>query len=178
MMNMTTANELYSECVVFFFGSSDQEQREFEAIAHVRDSVQMVENAILERDQVWNRRWLHETLTKCVLKLKFGFIRFYANDKLVGEVYRRSFKNLWRTAYMGVLCCWLFSLKITIVHVNIAGAFFFTLRVQEINFFVYSQALVREQQKTQEVGRLQEVINKILREAGKRTRQEVIVRRI
>lgn len=65
--------------------SSDQEQREFEAIAHVRDSVQMVENAILERDQ----------------------------------------------------------------------------------------ALVREQQKTQEVGRLQEVINKILREAGKRTRQEV-----
>ena len=57
-------------------------------------------------------------------------------------------------------------------------AFFFTLRVQEINFFVYSQALVREQQKTQEVGRLQEVINKILREAGKRTREEVIVRRI
>ena len=52
MVNMTTANELYSECVVFFFGSSDQEQREFEAIAHVRDSVQMVENAILERDQV------------------------------------------------------------------------------------------------------------------------------
>lgn len=65
--------------------SSDQEQREFEAIAHVKDSVQMVENAILERDQ----------------------------------------------------------------------------------------ALVREQQKTQEIGRLQEVINKILREAGKRTREEV-----
>ena len=59
-----------------------------------------------------------------------------------------------------------------------ARLFFFTLRVQEINFFVYSQALVREQQKTQEVGRLQEVINKILREAGKRTREEVIVRRI
>lgn len=65
--------------------SSDQEQREFEAIAHVKDSVQMVENAILERDQ----------------------------------------------------------------------------------------ALVREQQKTQEISRLQEVINKILREAGKRTREEV-----
>lgn len=32
--------------------SSDLEQREFEAITHVRDSVQMVENAILERDQV------------------------------------------------------------------------------------------------------------------------------
>lgn len=32
--------------------SAMQEQREFEAIAHVRDSVQMVENAILERDQV------------------------------------------------------------------------------------------------------------------------------
>ena len=31
---------------------------------------------------------------KCVLKSKFGFIRLYANDKLVGEVYRRSFKNL------------------------------------------------------------------------------------
>ena len=59
-----------------------------------------------------------------------------------------------------------------------ARFFFFTLRVQEINFFVCSQALVREQQKTQEVGRLQEVINKILREAGKRTREEVIVRRI
>ena len=56
--------------------------------------------------------------------------------------------------------------------------FFFTFRFKEINFFVCSQALVREQQKTQEVGRLQEVINKILREAGKRTRQEVIVRRI
>ncbi|KAL9973731.1 hypothetical protein ACROYT_G020221 [Oculina patagonica] len=65
--------------------SSEQEQREFEAISHVRDSVQMVENAILERDQ----------------------------------------------------------------------------------------ALVREQQKTQEVSRLQEVINKVLREAGKRTREEV-----
>lgn len=65
--------------------SAEQEQREFEAISHVRDSVQMVENAILERDQ----------------------------------------------------------------------------------------ALVREQQKTQEVSRLQEVINKILREAGKRTREEV-----
>lgn len=52
MVNMTTANELYSECAVFFLVSSDQEQREFEAIAHVRDSVQMVENAILERDQV------------------------------------------------------------------------------------------------------------------------------
>lgn len=115
-------------------------------------------------------------MTKCVLKSKFGFIRFYANDKLVGEVYRHSFKNLWRTAYMRLLCCWLLSLKITIAHVNIARAFFFfTLRVQEINFFVCSQALVREQQKTQEVGRLQEVINKILREAGKRTRQEVIV---
>ena len=36
-----------------------------------------------------------------------------------------------------------------------------------------SQALVREQQKTGEVSRLQEVINKILREAGKRTREEV-----
>lgn len=35
------------------------------------------------------------------------------------------------------------------------------------------QALVREQQKAQEVNRLQEVINKILREAGKRTREEV-----
>ena len=58
------------------------------------------------------------------------------------------------------------------------GLFFFTLRFKEINFFVYFQALVREQQKTQEVGRLQEVINKILREAGKRTREEVIVRRI
>ncbi|KAJ7389653.1 Sodium channel and clathrin linker 1 [Desmophyllum pertusum] len=65
--------------------SCEQEQREFEAISHVRDSVQMVENAILERDQ----------------------------------------------------------------------------------------ALVREQQKTQEVSRLQEVINRILREAGKRTREEV-----
>jgi len=65
--------------------SSEQEQREFEAISHVRDSVQMVENAILERDQ----------------------------------------------------------------------------------------ALVREQQKAQEVNRLQEVITKILREAGKRTREEV-----
>lgn len=65
--------------------SAEQEQREFEAISHVKDSVQMVENAILERDQ----------------------------------------------------------------------------------------ALVREQQKTQEVSRLQEVINKILREAGKRTREEV-----
>ena len=32
--------------------SAEQEQREFEAISHVRDSVQMVENAILERDQV------------------------------------------------------------------------------------------------------------------------------
>ena len=114
-------------------------------------------------------------MTKCVLKSKFGFIRFYANDKLVGEVYRRSFKNLWRTAYMRLLCCWLLSLKITIVQVNIARAFFFTLRFKEINFFVYFQALVREQQKTQEVGRLQEVINKILREAGKRTREEVIV---
>lgn len=65
--------------------SSELEQREFEAISHVRDSVQMVENAILERDQ----------------------------------------------------------------------------------------ALVREQQKIEEVNRLQEVINKILKEAGKRTRQEV-----
>lgn len=34
------------------FFSCEQEQREFEAISHVRDSVQMVENAILERDQV------------------------------------------------------------------------------------------------------------------------------
>ncbi|XP_068701911.1 sodium channel and clathrin linker 1-like isoform X1 [Montipora foliosa] len=65
--------------------SSQLERREFEAISHVRDSVQMVENAILERDQ----------------------------------------------------------------------------------------ALVREQQKAQEVNRLQEVINKLLREAGKRTREEV-----
>lgn len=32
--------------------SAEQEQREFEAISHVKDSVQMVENAILERDQV------------------------------------------------------------------------------------------------------------------------------
>lgn len=69
-------------------------------------------------------------------------------------------------------------LIVVIVHVNIVRAFFFTLRFKEINFFVCSQALVREQQKTQEVGRLQEVINKILREAGKRTREEVIVRRI
>jgi len=36
----------------FFLFSAEQEQREFEAISHVRDSVQMVENAILERDQV------------------------------------------------------------------------------------------------------------------------------
>lgn len=36
-----------------------------------------------------------------------------------------------------------------------------------------SQALVREQQKAQEVNRLQEAINKILKEAGKRTREEV-----
>lgn len=36
----------------FSLFSSEQEQREFEAISHVRDSVQMVENAILERDQV------------------------------------------------------------------------------------------------------------------------------
>lgn len=65
--------------------SSQLEQREFEAISHVRDSVQMVENAILERDQ----------------------------------------------------------------------------------------SLVREQQKAQEINRLQDVINKILKEAGKRTREEV-----
>ncbi|EDO31094.1 predicted protein [Nematostella vectensis] len=32
--------------------NADQEERELEAIAHVRDSVQMVENAVLERDQV------------------------------------------------------------------------------------------------------------------------------
>ena len=38
-----------------FLLSSEQEQREFEAISHVRDSVQMVENAILERDQVRDR---------------------------------------------------------------------------------------------------------------------------
>ena len=36
----------------FLCFSSELEQREFEAISHVRDSVQMVENAILERDQV------------------------------------------------------------------------------------------------------------------------------
>lgn len=180
MVNMTTANELYSECVVFFFGSSDQEQREFEAIAHVRDSVQMVENAILERDQVWNRRWLRETLV---------WQNACWNRNLVSSVFMRMIN--WLVKYIDIrlricdglriwdLCCWLLSLKITIAHVNIARAFFFfTLRVQEINFFVCSQALVREQQKTQEVGRLQEVINKILREAGKRTREEVIVRRI
>lgn len=46
---------------------------------------------------------------------------------------------------------------------------------QEVNSLILScsQALVREQQKTGEVSRLQEVINKILREAGKRTREEV-----
>jgi len=37
---------------LFHLFSAEQEQREFEAISHVRDSVQMVENAILERDQV------------------------------------------------------------------------------------------------------------------------------
>ncbi|XP_038056776.1 sodium channel and clathrin linker 1-like [Patiria miniata] len=35
------------------------------------------------------------------------------------------------------------------------------------------QALVREQQKTQELGRLQEALSKLINEAGKRTRQEV-----
>ena len=40
-------------------------------------------------------------------------------------------------------------------------------------YFFRSQALVREQQKAQEVNRLQEAINKILKEAGKRTREEV-----
>ncbi|XP_022079629.1 sodium channel and clathrin linker 1-like isoform X2 [Acanthaster planci] len=35
------------------------------------------------------------------------------------------------------------------------------------------QALVREQQKTHELGRLQEALSKLINEAGKRTRQEV-----
>ncbi|KAK3750855.1 hypothetical protein QZH41_020238, partial [Actinostola sp. cb2023] len=65
--------------------NSEMEKREFDAISHVRDSVQMVENSILERDQ----------------------------------------------------------------------------------------ALLREQQRNQEASRLQEVINKLLMEAGKRTRDEV-----
>ena len=43
---------LYDHLKTFPLFSSEQEQREFEAISHVRDSVQMVENAILERDQV------------------------------------------------------------------------------------------------------------------------------
>ena len=38
--------------LVVCWSSTEQEQREYEAMAHVRDSVQMVENAILERDQV------------------------------------------------------------------------------------------------------------------------------
>ena len=43
-------------CSFFLRFSSQLEQREFEAISHVRDSVQMVENAILERDQVgWQK---------------------------------------------------------------------------------------------------------------------------
>jgi len=37
---------------VHIFFSNEMEKREFDAISHVRDSVQMVENAILERDQV------------------------------------------------------------------------------------------------------------------------------
>ncbi|CAH3023274.1 unnamed protein product [Porites evermanni] len=77
--------ELEDQVEVLQKKSSELQQRELEAISHVRDSVQMVENAILERDQ----------------------------------------------------------------------------------------ALVREQQKVQEVNRLQEAINKILKEAGKRTREEV-----
>lgn len=40
----------------FLVFSSELQQRELEAISHVRDSVQMVENAILERDQVMERR--------------------------------------------------------------------------------------------------------------------------
>ena len=41
--------------ILFFVFSSELQQRELEAISHVRDSVQMVENAILERDQVMER---------------------------------------------------------------------------------------------------------------------------
>ena len=37
----------------------------------------------------------------------------------------------------------------------------------------YVKALVREQQKTQELSRLQEALSKLINEAGKRTRQEV-----
>lgn len=37
----------------------------------------------------------------------------------------------------------------------------------------YVKALVREQQKAQELERLQEALSKLINEAGKRTRQEV-----
>ena len=39
-------------CVLY--NSVDLEQKEYEASLQVRDSVQLVENAILERDQVLN----------------------------------------------------------------------------------------------------------------------------
>lgn len=54
IVNVTTSNQLHFECVLCLL-SSEQEHREFEAISHVRDSVQMVENAILERDQVCSK---------------------------------------------------------------------------------------------------------------------------
>ena len=37
---------------MLFFASAELEDREYQATLHVRDSVQLVENALLEKEQV------------------------------------------------------------------------------------------------------------------------------
>lgn len=43
---------LFYNSICYFLIRADYEQREYEAVKRVRDSIQLVENAMLERDQV------------------------------------------------------------------------------------------------------------------------------
>lgn len=83
---------------------------------------------------------------------------FQAHFPIHGAREKKSFGSQW-SIFLGARFC----IKCLIIYHNRYGPYL-------VSCF---QALVREQQKTQEVTRLQEVINKILREAGKRTREEV-----